>query len=692
LPDDLELLTPEELEPFRKARGPYKTKRRIPTPVNGVMESAVFELLTPTEVEEAFELITPAEFDELPNEYKKKAGAGKYRKIIFIDGEGSNEGDPILGFRKNRLRRWVQKQNYSLLGATLESNNEYRCIVGQDNFRQLSTEQCLEFILALPPEDIIIGYGLTYDVEHWLRDLRGVRSPRYPTKMAPMERLMKTQMVWWHGYRIHYIPNKIFSVSKYKGNKKISGRSVYDTIGFFQTSFKNAIASWDIGTQEERDFIERMKLLRPDFGPITDEVKEYNHMEGIHGIAMFRRVRAEYTNLGLSIARPVGAGSIASAFYRKHGLENYYPSQWLLPKDTVLSAFFGGRFDVTRIGFVGDVVESDINSAYPYIASQLPCLHCGRYVTAKGYEPSSHSCWLVRWRDNGTRWSPLPYRTTNDHIRYFQNGIGWYYDAEVAAALRFDPTIEVLAGFSFERNCEHQPFSWIPEYYERRQQMVLEGDFGEKIIKLGLNAAYGKLAQSKGKNPRWQQLIWAGLITSGTRAMLLGAIQQNPDAIIKVATDAVFSTSPLQLQFSETDLGGWKSETLYDLFVLGNGVYHSTGSSNPKHPTGISKTRGFDKEGALKFDWERIREDYQNGVTSLVMKKEFRRFVKAFQEKKLEERGHWIDIELELKLDTNKSKRFDGELIWPIPNPTPNTISTPADLENLNEPEPEIET
>jgi hypothetical protein len=188
-------------------------------------------------------------------------------------------------------------------------------------------------------------------------------------------------------------------------------------------------------------------------------------------------------------------------------------------------------------------------------------------------------------------------------------------------------------------------------------------------------------------NPRWQQLIWAGLITSGTRAMILDGIRQFPDHIIKVATDAIFSSVRLDLPIHPTTLGSWKSIELYDLFVLGNGVYNSRGSNDSKHPFGISKTRGFDKEGTLKFDWERIREDYRNGKTSLVMKKEFRRFVKAFHEKKMEERCNWIDIELELKLDTNKSKRIENELIYPVPNPTPTVISTPTVIKNLNEPE-----
>lgn len=680
--DTFELVDSANLvEGFRKVRGPYKTRQRK-TPIVE-FESGIFVALEDAVVEKEFELATPDEYDELPMEYAKARGAGKTRPICFIDGEGSNEGEPSVTLRKGKLRRWVQKQNYSLLGVSLQ-NGEYRCIVGQENFRQLGTRQCLEFILSLPADHIIIGYSLTYDVEHWLRDLKGERTN--PENPSPMERLLKTQAVWWHGYRIHYIPNKIFTVGKYKGSKKVTSRTVYDIFGFFQSAFKTAIANWNIGTEAERAFIEKMKDDRDNFGPITEEVKEYNKMEGTHGIQMFSRLRKEYSNLDLSIPRPVGAGSIASALYRKHNLQNFYPAGWLLPPETMLSAFFGGRFDVTRIGFMGDVIDADINSAYPFIASTLPCLRCGRYRVAKEYEPSAHSLWLVRWRNNGTRWSPFPYRTDNGHIRYFNNGVGWYYNDEVAAAIRFTDTVEVIGGYIFERNCEHRPFDWIPDYYAKRQELVRIGDFAEKVIKLGLNSVYGKLAQSKGKNPRWQQLIWAGLITSGTRAMLLDAIRQNPDSVIKVATDAVFSTTPLELNYHETELGGWKTETLYDLLILGNGVYHAPKSSNPKHPNGVAKNRGFEQGSKLKFDWEKIREDYRNGITSIVEKKEFRRYVKAYHEHRMEERCHWVNMELELKLDLNKMKRVEGELIYPLPNPTSTVISSPARVKNLNAP------
>lgn len=679
--EDFEILSEIELSTHEsKRRGPYKkSSARIVEDFEVLDENQVSELVD-------FELVSPDfDYSSLPKEYthsrtERKKSQNANRPIVFIDGEGANVGDRTVGTRKQKLRRWIQKQNYALLGATIEPD-EYRCIVGQNNTEQLSTKQCFEFILSLPSDHILIGFALTYDVEMWIKGISGIRFS--PDKPSSMERLIRTQSLWWKGYRIHYIPNKIFTLGKYKGNQKIASRTIYDSFGFFQSDFKSAIRNWKVGTPEQWEFIDRMKDARGDFGPITEETKAYNKMEGVHGIEMFSKVRAEYKKLELNVPRPVGAGSIASAMFRKHEVLQYYPTRNLIPIETQLSALYGGRFDCTKLGFFDAVIESDINSAYPHIARNLPCLRCNTYVNAKEYTPSPYSLWLVRWKDNGTRWSPFPYRTTNGHIGYFADGIGWYYDSEVAAALRFDPNIEVLGGYSFEQNCEHRPFAFLEEYYHRRQELLLQGDFAEKILKLGCNSVYGKLAQSKGKNPPFQQIMWAGMITGGTRAMLLDGIRQAPESVIKVATDALFSTVPLQLEYHETNLGGWKTEELYDFLVLGNGIYQSLGSSSPKHPNGIARNRGFARE-RLRFDWQQIRENYRNGKPSVVSKYEFRRFIKALHENKLEERCDWIESEIELKVDVQKKKRLEGEFIYPIANPTPAQISSPIPIKPEN--------
>jgi hypothetical protein len=488
-----------------------------------------------------------------------------------------------------------------------------------------------------------------------------------------MEMLLKDGKVRWQGYRIMYIPTKLFSVSRGLGSKK-QARTIYDISGFFQVGFKNAIRKWKVGSPDEWELIDRMKDARADFGPVTDEVLEYNHLEGKHGIQLFQRVREEYTKLGLRLPRPVGAGSIASAMFRVNRLDDYMPTFQSLPTEVMLQCFIGGRFDIAALGFVGTTYQYDINSAYPFIATQLPCLSHSKFEWSDGYVPDRHSLWLVRWSDNDNRWSPFPYRAENGHIRYHSSGMGYYFGAEVESALQLDSDIEILGGYQLLRNCDHKPFQWIADYYKRRQEMLRDGNFGEQIIKLGLNAAYGKLAQTRGRTPHFQNLIWAGMITSGTRAMLLSAIAQNPENVIACATDAVVTYQPINLHVDPTTLGAWKQSQMDDLLILGNGIYHSP--TKDKDGKEIAKSRGFSS-----FNWEQVRRDYADHGTSVAIKHEFIGFAGALREHRLHERGGWVDEEVELRFEIPKGKILEREWIWPGANPTPLGISHPAKID-----------
>jgi len=639
-----------------------------------VLTSDGFTVLDESQTDNEFRLVTPDEWKAagpLRSDKRHSNRVAANRPVCFIDGEGANEGKKVVILRKGTggLTRTVQKQNYALLNSVY-SGGEYRYLVGENNTQPLGTKECLDFIMSIPRQYIVVGYGLGYDVEKILSDL----TPHY------MNQLIHTNKVYWHGYRIMYIPGKIFSVSDarhMKRRKQEKSKTVYDILGFFQTIFSDALEAWHINlSEEEMTFLKDMKADRENFGPITPTTIEYSKLECTRGIELFERVRAEYTNLGLTLSRPVGAGSIASAMFHKHGLDDYLPKRQLLPTEVMLQSFIGGRFDISKIGFVGDAYQSDINSAYPHIARSNPCLaHCS-YEWTTEYKRDSHSLWLVRWHDNDNRWSPFPYRTDNGHIRYYSSGMGYYYGDEVTSALQLDSDIEILGGYAFIPECDHQPFQWIEYYYQYRQELLKSGNFGEKIIKLGLNSLYGKLAQTKGHTPRYQNLIWAGMITSGTRAMLMKAIAEDPANVIQCATDAVISFSPPNLRVDATELGAWKQTKLEDLLLLGNGLYHSR---TQKHGHDIQGHRGF-----RYLDWETVRNDYASGNSHIATKREFVSFSKALHNNRLEERGTWMDEQIRMTYAPPDGKLEQHGWLWPGANETPQVVSAPLDIPASN--------
>ena len=182
MPDEFEMLSDSALAELTPHPRGY-TKSSAPAVEEfEVMDEKQIDGLIDRQLSESIFDVLPAEynFDVLPDPDRPHRKALITNKpVIFIDGEGANVGERTVTFRKHLLHRWVQKQNYALLGAVLESG-EYRCIVGENNTEQLSTKQCLEFILSLPGSHIIVGFALNYDVEMWLRGISHISTSDKP--------------------------------------------------------------------------------------------------------------------------------------------------------------------------------------------------------------------------------------------------------------------------------------------------------------------------------------------------------------------------------------------------------------------------------------------------------------------------------------------------------------------------------
>jgi hypothetical protein len=345
------------------------------------------------------------------------------KPVIFVDGEGANVGAPLEWKGKQ-----YQVQHYALLSAVF-STGEYRRIVGRYGTTRLRTRECLQFLLDLPKNHIVVGYGIDYDVQQMLYDV----PPKY------MRRLHAKGYVRWEEFVLTYKPHKSFSVSVIppKGitisRKSRTRKSVmwWDMAGFFQTRFDKAVEKWEVADSADVEFLERMKLKRSTFSGINEEQLDYNKLEGVHGVRIFERVRSEWVALQLPVKRFDGAGAIASAMFAKNGVELFLTQRNPIPTDIMLRAYIGGRFDFSRQGFIGNAYEYDINSAYPNIARKLPCLTHSQWRYSRRYIQSPDSLWHVRWNLQNPRWAPFPFRTHDGRIRYFSSGEGWYYGSEV---------------------------------------------------------------------------------------------------------------------------------------------------------------------------------------------------------------------------------------------------------------------
>lgn len=372
---------------------------------------------------------------------------------------------------------------------------------------------------------------------------------------------------------------------------KWSGKPAFtieDTAGFFQTAFVKTLTLWEVGRPELHRHLQRMKDQRSEFMPGEDlkAIAQYNELECRLLEKLMGKLRYACKSLDLVPRRWLGAGYLASAMLVKAGVP--VASQCDIPDAIKLVGelgYFGGRFESFRFGSAFDVHSYDIASAYPHAYTQLPCL-------VEGHGHWRSCLYDERQSDNGiwpvktfcpyeVRLAPFPHRDSKGRITYPTCTDGWYWGPEITAAISYniwvpDLVISVIEpGYEWVSECDHKPGEFTEHWYGERLKLG-KASMG-LILKLGLNSLYGKAAQRIG-SPPWGNIVWAGLITSITRARLLEAATFiGPDNIISFQTDGLYSTVPGSFDAVDAPakgaLGDWEHEPADELFLAQSGVY-----------------------------------------------------------------------------------------------------------------------
>jgi len=244
-----------------------------------------------------------------------------------VDGEGAGTDD------KGR-------QPYILLAASGPGADEHR-IVHRDG-AALSVRDCLEFLLSLPPEPILVGFAFGYDANQIIRGIGKIETLN--RILHPPQGQYGPRSTFWGDYAITWQPWQYFRVSRVdrSGRKpvvdKSTTRTVYDVIGFFQCSFISALEKWNIGTEQERAFIAENKVKRGDFAGLTAEMIDYCKLECRLLASLMSDFREVCIATDTVPKQWSGAGWIAASLLKKHGI----PKRPLTANEAALLADAGG--------------------------------------------------------------------------------------------------------------------------------------------------------------------------------------------------------------------------------------------------------------------------------------------------------------------------------------------------------------
>lgn len=512
------------------------------------------------------------------------------RRFVAVDGESYTDNQ---GHRYVLMASSIGKHIYNAEG--------------------IPSRDCFDYLLSLRRQAkryIFIAFGLNYDVNMMLKDVEPHR----------LKALWENREIDWYEYRIEWIPGKWFAVSK--GDTRIR---IYDVFGFFQMSFVNALRKWGIEPQED---MEAMKEKRGLFDEgMKDEIIDYCVTECKQLVQLMDATNQALKDVNLRPVSWIGAGAIAAAMMKKYKVADYHSYDAEYPPEVasaIMHSYFGGRVELFKQGEFERLLDYDVVSAYPSQALSLPNLVGGSWIHHKAYSHCQYAIWRVRWKlPDSVIVAPFPYRDRGN-IYYPTQGQGWYHSQEVRRALSvYGDSIEVLEGWEYVPPDERKPFEFIRNEYRSRKNLKSKGHAGEKVLKLGLNALYGKLAQGygfRGRNPKYQSYFWAGYITSGTRAKLFDVASIAPERLTMIATDGIFfEDGPPLVETNPGKLGAWEVSTMDNAFIAQPGVYCAECEGEY-----VARSRGF---FAREIDFPQLRKGYAENGPTYVAEYLSRRFV-----------------------------------------------------------------
>lgn len=509
--------------------------------------------------------------------------------------------DRVRRAERERGRRGDISRNRPFAGLAIEAREDAEGVMvptviqignrSLENEGSLSSARMMDFILSIPENEIIVGCRSIYDFTLLCRDVPDyVMEEVFGFEDGGAERTyVPWQLPSGATYELLAIPGDHWSIRR--GSRV---RVVNEVGGFCRQSVLAAARMFDVPLGDDEDLVRVARERGASYPAVFAWTRAL--------AAVMDRMRELCEEADIVPAAWRGAGRIATVLLRKHDVPRFreMPRPAALDR-AVLTAYAGGRAETAIYGEIeGPVWHYDIHSAYPWAMTRLPCQRPGHgrwaqwrgMSSLKGDGVSLDRTFFradVRGRDPG-RWCHLPVRVRDqarDTLIWPVCGQGWYWSPEADAAAAAGMFVDSSSGWRWVPECDCRPWDWIEDLYQRRMEM---GPAGE-VVKLGMVALYGKLAQHRGRSP-WRDYLQAGLVTAHIRARLIEAIALDPDAIIMTMTDGLLSTRRLPLPCGP-GLGEWY-ETKVDgpLFILQSGIWWGGGRARARGFPALDRWHG----------------------------------------------------------------------------------------------------
>lgn len=406
------------------------------------------------------------------------------------------------------------------------------------------------------------------------------------------------------GFLIKYIPKKLLVITQLGIKKKRTWR-FYDIAQYFRMSLDAA----------SEKYLGERKLYHPfDLRHISNEIMhtrlmiKYCKIDALRTEQLAQHFIDICNKAGLQTKNFCSSASISARYFQK---EIRFPTinaflkspEGMAHLEYAWNSVSGAFISVFKRGYIKEVHEYDINSAYPYHMSRFPDLHQGYFVFDKTRPKYATHGW-VKVRINIPERNKFSYHPCLPILRH---NLPNYYPIGIMdtfiTLLEYDYLrklydVKLIDGlFWIPDNLEFPFKSTIYDIYTRRKKtkdkninyflkIVLNGIYGKFLEKFKVtdesSEHFGKIQTGSLFNP-----FVASYILAGTRIQVFDFMARLPNKnIVACFTDSVLSKEPLDIP-RDPALGAWDYASTGEGLILGCGVYTIKGEKIK------NKTRGF---------------------------------------------------------------------------------------------------
>lgn len=446
---------------------------------------------------------------------------GKDKSINAFDFE-THEGQPFLlsaAYEKN--------------GPVLYPENGPRKLTGEEIFSVLTNRN--------NRNALNVWFNLDFDADVAVSTI---------LDKEELTHLMLSGNVETDTHKITYIPSKFLKISDDNGHSYTH----YDIAQFFYASLDNAVDEW-LDTKKFTELVET-----PLFGSLNPErvievieasentqwadvpiskgdkwtkahawdyitkhytkIRKYAQQDAIITRKLWDKAVSVGESLDVPMGKPFSTGYLAESY-----LNNYLGQKpGMGPNEMrklAWKAYSGGRFEIIKRGYIGEVSGPDINSAYPFVLSHLPD---PKTLTWKS--PRNPTINDITNADYGFVRATVSTDTTRP-IQPFAIKMKGNDKTEKGGKLKYPslqqqelttikPIFELAYNEGYLTNYDiHEvwlgyenlstkyPFTFVNDLYKERKQYEANGQYKTALwLKIVLNSMYGKTCQTTPKREK----------------------------------------------------------------------------------------------------------------------------------------------------------------------------------------------